>query len=261
MPNPFVISIPRSGGVLLGGEVTVAIGHVDDSVCGGGEVCLDPGREAAGAVQLQVMVELGAGTVVKGDVVAVGLGIGGKVSVGQGDEGGEIGKVRGDLGGVDRDGLAVRVFIVPQGRRGNSVGRRKRGWREINAVGSGGGDGLGGGAAVAQGGESRFKVPVDGKRAGRSRQDDGLVAGKEVGTAPDGQGGGGGDGAGERSGGEGGVADGGTGKGPSGRSPEAARASEGKCPAHHSDGTVSGGVSPAYRDAVGTVVVERGAGA
>src|SRR3990167_4591923 len=148
MPNPFVISIPRSGGVLLGGERRIAVGHVDDRVRGGGEVCLDPGREAAGAVQLQVMVELGAGTGGKGDVGAGGLGIGGKVSVGQGDESGEIGKVRGDLGGVDRDGLAVRVFVVPQGRRGNSVGRGKRGWRKINAVGGGGGDGRGSGAAV-----------------------------------------------------------------------------------------------------------------
>src|SRR3989338_7090679 len=148
MPNPFVISIPRSGGVLLGGERRIAVGHVDDRVRGGGEVCLDPGRDAPGAVYFKVVVELGAGAVVKGDVVAVGLGVGGKVSVGQGDESGKISKVRGDLGRVDRDGLAVRVFVVPQGRRGNSVGRGKRGWRKINAVGGGGGDGLGSGAAV-----------------------------------------------------------------------------------------------------------------
>src|SRR3989338_2070382 len=134
MPNPFVISIPRSGGILLGGEGGIAVGHVDDRVCGGGEVRLDPGVDATGCVILEIVVELGAGAVVKGDVVAVGLGVGGKVSVGQGGEGGEIGEVRGDLGGVDRDGLAVRVFVVPQGRRGNSVGRRKRGWRKINAV-------------------------------------------------------------------------------------------------------------------------------
>src|SRR3989344_6821999 len=164
MPNPFVISIPRSGGVLLGGEGGIAVGHVDDSVCGGGEVCLHPGGDAPGCVILEIVVELGAGAVVKGDVVAVGLGVGGKVSVGQGDESGEIGKVGGDLGGIDRDGLAVRVFVIPQGRRGNSVGRGKRGWREINAVSGGGGDGLGRGAAVAQGGQARLKVAVDGKR-------------------------------------------------------------------------------------------------
>src|SRR3989344_833437 len=148
VPDPFVISVPHSGGVLLGGEGGIAIGHVDNRVCCGGEVRLHPGGDAPGAVYFKVVVELGAGAVVKGDVVAVGLGIGGKVSVGQGDEGGGIGKVGGDLGGVDRDGLAVRVFVVPQGRRGNSVGRRKRGWRKINAVSGGGGDGLGSGAAV-----------------------------------------------------------------------------------------------------------------